>query len=201
MAVWNWRKMRRLIERCSVLLLGFVVVAFGLSLMFRSTLGMGAWGAFQIGLAQISGLSVGRATQIVSLGTLLLAWLLGVRPTMASFLNMVTIGLVMDMFLERIPVVNDLFLQILLFGAGLLCFTLGIAIYLKAELGSGPRESLMLGIHEKFDISIRSSRIAMDGTMLVISILLRGPVGVGTVVHTFGCGPLIQFFMTFLSTY
>lgn len=189
----------RLVERCVILMLGFIVVSFGLTLMLQSTLGMGAWGAFQVSVAQLSGLSIGRVTQLCSVVALLLAWLLGVAPTIASFLNMVAIGFFMDIFLTILPTSETLVTHILFFTTGLFFFCFGVAVYLKAGLGSGPRESLMLAIHQRFRTSIRTSRIFVDGTMLVASVLLRGPIGLGTIVHTISCGPLIQFFMDLLS--
>lgn len=190
---------RELIIKYGVLVSGFMAVALGLSLTLQSALGMGPWGAFQVGLAQISGLTVGRATQLVSLFALALAWILTIRPNTTSILNMVCVGQFMDWFLHKIPPVgNSVLLRLTVFVVGLLCFSFGISLYLRAGLGSGPRESLMLGLHLRFGFSIRRARTTMDATVLVASILLGGPIGAGTILHTIGSGPLIQFFMTVL---
>ena len=82
----------RLVGRSAILILGFVVVSLGLALMLQSTLGMGPWGAFQAAIARLSGLTVGRATQLCSVAILLGAWFLGVAPTLASVINMVAVG-------------------------------------------------------------------------------------------------------------
>lgn len=189
----------RLVGRSAILILGFVVVSLGLALMLQSTLGMGPWGAFQAAIARLSGLTVGRATQLCSVAILLVAWFLGVAPTLASVINMVAVGLFMDRFLAILPAVQTWSQSIIFFALGLFIYCLGVAIYLKAGLGSGPRESLMLAIHQRFRVSIRLSRTLIDGTILLVSAVFRGPVGIGTVVYAVSCGPLIQSLMTLLS--
>ncbi len=182
-----------------VLVLGFAIAGLGLALMLQSALGMGPWGAFQVSIAEMTGLSVGRATQLVSLLLLGVAWLLGIKPTVACFINMIMVGFAFDFFAGIIPASNSLLMQFVFLGLGIISHAFGIALYLSTGLGSGPRESLMLGIHKRFKISIRLSRIFMDASILMVTLFSRGPIGIGTVFHTMGCGPFIQQFLQLLA--
>ena len=125
---------RRLVGRSAILILGFVVVSLGLALMLQSTLGMGAWGAFQAAIARLSGLTVGRATQLCSVGILLVAWFLGVAPTLASVINMVAVGLFMDRFLAILPAVQTWSQSIIFFALGLFIYCLELRS-LKSRVG------------------------------------------------------------------
>ena len=59
-----------------IVLIGLALAALGISLILRSGLGMGPWGAFEQGLAAKTGITFGRASQLVGLALILLAWAL-----------------------------------------------------------------------------------------------------------------------------
>ena len=52
----------------------------------------------------------------------------------------------------------------------------------------------MLGLAQR-GISIRVARTLIELTVLAAGLVLGGSIGVGTVVFTFGIGPLVQFFI------
>jgi uncharacterized membrane protein YczE len=76
--------------------------------------------------------------------------------------------------------------------AGMACVGLGSALYLPAGLGAGPRDGLMMGLHDKLGWSIRVSRTAVEASALAIGWAMGGTVGIGTLVFAFGIGPLVQ---------
>ena len=69
---------------------------------------------------------------------------------------------------------------------------IGSGLYLSTDLGPGPRDGLMTGIHHRFGWSIRRAADLVELSVLVIGWLLGGTVGIGTVVFAFGIGPLVQ---------
>jgi uncharacterized membrane protein YczE len=178
-----------------IVLLGLVIVALGLGLMLRSGLGMGAWGAFEQGLAARTGITFGRASQLVGLALILLAWALRQPPTVVTVMNMLLIGEFSDRFLAVLPAAQGLPTQAVYLAAGLAVHSIGVALYLTPGLGSGPREGVMLGLCEALGASVRFTRVCIDLTVLVMALAMRGPIGHGTVIHALGAGPLIQFFL------
>ncbi len=76
---------------------------------------------------------------------------------------------------------------------GIVAIGCGSGIYLSTDLGAGPRDGLMTGLHHRFGWSIRSARTAVELTVLGIGWALGGTVGLGTVVFAVGIGPLVQF--------
>ena len=76
-------------------------------------------------------------------------------------------------------------------------------MYLGSDLGSGPRDGIMLGMtkREFFGrfLSIRLARTLIEVTVLLAGLFLGGKVGIGTLVFMFGIGPLVQFLLPFVS--
>src|SRR4030065_743670 len=76
--------------------------------------------------------------------------------------------------------------------SGALVIGLGPGLSLAADLGPGPRDGLMVGIHHRFGWSIRRSRTVIEISALVVGWALGGTIGIGTVVFAFGIGPVVQ---------
>jgi uncharacterized membrane protein YczE len=179
-----------------LIVLGFAIAAAGLVIMLKSQLGMGPWGALEVGLSKLTGLTVGQCTQIVSLVLILLSWAFGVKPSVVTFANMFFIGFFMDLFSGVVPLMSPFFCQLFSNVAGLMFYTFGISFYLIAAGGnSGPRESIMLGIFRLFKISIGASKIIVDFGALIIAFIIKGPIGIGTFLFVLAAGPCIQFFL------
>ncbi|MCR4425075.1 MAG: hypothetical protein NUW23_02640 [Firmicutes bacterium] len=189
--------MRRLV-RYILVFMGFVPMSLGLALMLRSGLGMGPWGAFEQGLVRMTGITFGRAAQLVGLVLIVLAWMMRIRPTLVTVLNMVFIGVFSDWFLARIPAPNDPLLQAAALVLGLVVYSAGVGEYLWVNLGAGPREAVMLGLSRVAGWSIRAARVTIDLTVLVLAWFMKGPIGVGTVTFALLSGPLIQFFLRWM---
>jgi uncharacterized membrane protein YczE len=69
------------------------------------------------------------------------------------------------------------------------------ALYIGAQLGTGPRDGLWVAIVARTGVSIRTVRTAIEITVLVAGFLLGGTVGIGTVLYALAIGPLVQFFL------
>jgi len=189
--------LKKFLIKYILIFIGFLFVSSGLAFILRSQLGMGPWGALEVALSSITGLSVGRLAQIISLCLIVVAWLMGIKPSLTTILNMVFIGQFLDMFLLIIPVSNGLFFNILFFVIGILIYSFGISMYMKNAKndGPGPREGFMLALSNKLKISLRVARIIIDISVLVSAFVLKGPIGFGTIIFAFSAGPLIQFFL------
>jgi uncharacterized membrane protein YczE len=68
----------------------------------------------------------------------------------------------------------------------------GTALYIKARLGAGPRDSLMLALRDRFGIRVSIARTVLETTALALGWLMGGTVGVGTLIFAFGVGPAVE---------
>ena len=181
-----------ILPRLPGLLAGLVAFGIGIALMAQSGLGLGPWEAFHQGLGDHLGVPLG--TIGIALGLpILVLWLpLGERPGIGTLLNVVLIGSATNVGLAALPAASGVPLQLTELLAGIVTIAIGSGLYLAADLGPGPRDGLMTGLHHRFGWSIRRARTAVELTVLVAGYLLGGTIGLGTVLFAFGIGPLVQ---------
>lgn len=186
--------LRAAVPRLPRLLLGLVTFGLGIALMAEAGLGLGPWEAFHQGIARQTGLELGTVSILLGVPILLLWWPLGERPGIGTVLNVVLIGTSTNVGLALLPTPPDgaLLMRLALMAGGVVVIAIGSGLYLSTDLGPGPRDGLMTGLHHRFGWSIRRSRTVVELSVLVIGWLLGGTVGLGTVVFAFGIGPLVQ---------
>ena len=174
---------------------GLFVFAVGIVLILKSNLGMGPWDVFHVGITHYLPLTLGRVTQITGLIIIILSFLLGIYPGIGTILNMILLGFFVDLTNPCVPSTHHLPLQCLFLGTGIMLVGIGSGLYINSNLGTGPRDSLMLGLTTRTGKSIRFIRASMEICVLTTGFFLQGPVGIGTVAFALGIGPAVQFFM------
>jgi uncharacterized membrane protein YczE len=186
---------RDILPRLPGLILGVILFGLGIALMAEAGLGLGPWEAFHQGLGRLTGQEIGTISVLLGIPILLLWWPLGERPGIGTLLNVVLIGTATNVGIAVLPSAVGLGAQLAMMLAGLLIIGLGSGLYLAADLGPGPRDGLMTGLHHRFGWSIRRARTLVEVTVLALGWLLGGSIGIGTVAFAFGIGPLVQFFL------
>jgi uncharacterized membrane protein YczE len=79
-------------------------------------------------------------------------------------------------------------LQVLL---GILVIAIGSAFYIPSNLGPGPRDGLMTGLHFRTGLPIGKVRFGIEAVLLISGWLLGGSVGLGTVLVTVLIGEVV----------
>lgn len=180
--------------RSAFFFLGIVILALGVALTVKAnTIGVGSWDVLHIGLTNTLGLTIGTWSIIVGLIILAIDSLFMKRlPKIGTFLDMFLTGIFIDLFNFWIPTVNGFFPQLIAFCAGLLLLGFGCGMYIVANLGVGPRDTLMLLFTKKLGWRVGKARTIMEVTVAILGFLLGGPIGIGTVIMSFGLGPIVQ---------
>lgn len=161
--------------------------------MVRAELGLGPWDVLHQGLSERSGLTIGTAGILVGV-VVMLAWIpLRERPGVGTVLNVIVVGVVMDLTLLVVDDVDGTALRWLTLGVGIGLVALGTALYIGAGLGPGPRDGLMTGWSRRRGTSLRAVRTTVELSALVVGWALGGKVGPGTVIFAFAVGPLLQY--------
>lgn len=174
---------------------GLAFFGIGIAFFVKSTLGVPPWDVFHSGVSKHTGLGLGTVLIIVAFFVLLLWIPLRLRPGIGTILNAVEIGLVENLAQDLLPDTSNIAVRIAFMAAGMLCIAAGSGFYIGAELGSGPRDGLMLGLNKRFGISVRLARTVVEVSVMIIGILLGGKIGIGTFVFAFGIGPLVQIML------
>lgn len=185
--------------RWAFFIIGLAVLACGVALTIKGqSYGVGSWDVLHVGLYKNFGLTVGSWSIILGLIIILVSSIvLKELPKIGTIMNMLLTGTFIDFFLFVLPDVESAMAQLVCFIAGVIILGIGDAIYITANLGAGPRDSLMLIAVEKMKISITVARTAMEFIVAVAGYLIGGPIGLGTVIMVFALGPVIQYSMKF----
>lgn len=200
----QWLDLRGAIPHLPRLLVGLVLFGFGIALMVEAGLGLGPWEALNQGIARQTGLAIGTVSILLGIPILALWWPLGERPGIGTLCNVVLIGTATNVGIAVLPTpasdpavatvaaVAATAVRVGMMLGGVLVIALGSGLYLSTDLGPGPRDGLMTGVHHRFGWSIRRSRTLIELVVLGIGWALGGTVGLGTVVFALGIGPLVQ---------
>lgn len=189
--------MSSFILRLPILFIGFFILAIGIVANLYANLGTSPWGVLHVGLADITPFTLGQITQIVGLVIVIASWFLGFSPGFGTITNMITIGFFIDLVIawNIIPTQTQIIWQTVQLILSIIILGGGVFLYLRAQLGAGPRDGLMVALATKFNRSISYIRIPMDITVVILGFLLGGPLGVGTVISALTLGYSIQFFL------
>ncbi|WP_062104592.1 YczE/YyaS/YitT family protein [Bacillus niameyensis] len=187
-----------LVRRLLIFTVGLLIMSFGIVLMIKSDFGVAPWDVLHVGLFYQLGLTIGTWSILVGFTVLGLSSIMIKKwPQFGAYLNMILVGLFIDMYMQ-IPflVEPDTMLgKSLLFLLGMIINAYGMGIYLSAELGAGPRDSLMLAIQIKTGWKIATARRLMEVMVLIFGWMLGGPVFLGTVIFSVAIGSFIGFAM------
>jgi uncharacterized membrane protein YczE len=176
--------------RLTRLIGGQALYGGAVGLIVTAGLGVDPWDVFAQGVARHVGLTFGLVTNLIGAAVLLLWWPLRQRPGIGTIANVLIVGTAADLTLHLVPTPDAVGWRILLFAAGLVLLAVATGIYVGAELGAGPRDGLMLGVHRRFRMPIWVARTLIEGTVLLAGWLLGGDVGLGTLAFAVLIGPL-----------
>ncbi|MDQ2698427.1 MAG: hypothetical protein M3Y46_06515 [Actinomycetota bacterium] len=192
-----WRATRT--ARYAQLLVGLVLYGFGLALMVRAAVGVAPWDVLSQGVANVTGMPFGLATNLIGV-VVLLFWIpIRQRPGIGTVLNVLLIGPSAQLGLFLVPELESLWVRVPVFAVGLLLVGVATGLYIGANHGPGPRDGLMTGIHRRTGWPIWAVRTAIEVTVLGIGWLLGGNVGLGTLAFALLIGPLVNLTMPLLA--
>tara|TARA_B110000971_G_scaffold167363_1_gene171534 strand:- start:87 stop:734 length:648 start_codon:yes stop_codon:yes gene_type:complete len=170
---------------------GLILFGLGEGLLIVSAAGASPWSVLAQGIYLNIGFSVGIITIIISAAVLILWIPLNQKPGIGTILNAIIIGLMIDFCIRFVPTPENYISQLSLAIMAVLTVGLGGGIYLVANLGSGPRDGLMIGLQKKTNLPIATVRAFLEITVMSIGWYLGGTVGVGTLLFAFGIGPAV----------
>jgi uncharacterized membrane protein YczE len=184
-------ELRRRLPR---LVLGILVLGTGVALTVRAGLGLAPYDVMHQGLAEVTGLDFG--VVVIGLGLLiLLAWVPLRQPFgLGTVVNVLTVGLVIDLALDLVPEVAAIAVRVPMLLGGTVLIGLGAGLYIGAGLGPGPRDGLMTAFARRGH-PLWLVRTVMELTALGLGWVLGGEVGVGTVLVAFASGPIAHWFL------
>jgi uncharacterized membrane protein YczE len=183
--IWKW----------TFFLVGMMILSLGISMTIKGQkLGIAPWDVLHVGLYKNFGLTIGTwgiitgFIIIISTAAVLKEW-----PQIGTWLNMILIGLFIDLFNWLLPDITTTGAQLLMFAAGVIVMGYGVGIYISPNIGAGPRDSLMLVLVEKTGASVKKIRTTLEVIVAIVGWLFGGPIGIGTVLIALFLGQIAHY--------
>ncbi len=193
--------MNKIAVRYFRLFIGLFFCSIGIVMTINANLGYSPWDVLHQGIGNIINTTIGTANIIVGVVIVTIEIIMGQRPGIGTFLNMSLIGVFMNIIMNNnlIPTFDNLYVRIFTIFLGMIIIGVGSYLYIGAGFGAGPRDGLMILLLKKTNKSVRFIRNSMEVSALIIGYFLGGPIGIGTVIVSFGLGPSIQLVFNMLN--
>ena len=174
---------------------GLLVFAFGVHLTIFANIGLAPWDCLGMGLSYHTPLNYGLAMTLVAVTVLGVDLLLRERVGYGTVIDAFLTGNFVQLFndLNPLPPNRSLGRGVLLMLAGYAIMALGMWLYMRAGQCCGPRDSLLMALGRRMPrVPIGFVEIGLWAAVLLAGWLLGGPVGIGTLIGTFGAGAVMQ---------
>lgn len=181
------------------ILLGLLIYSFGVYLTIYANIGLAPWDCLGMGIAKHTPLNYGSSMVLIGVCAIVIQLILRERIGFATLFDTLITGRLTQFFIDISPYPENhsLWLGIIFMLFGFLFIALGMYVYMKAEMGCGPKDGLLIAIGRKMPkIPIGIIEILLWTTVTACGYLLGGTVGIGTVISTFGAGAVMHLFYT-----
>ena len=177
------------------IILGLAVFALGVHLTIYANIGLAPWDCLGMGIAKHTPFNYGIAMTLIAILVLMIDILLKEKIGYGTIIDALLTGNFVQIFnsVNPFPENNNLWLGIGIMLVGFVFMALGMFIYMKAEQCCGPRDALLVGLGKRLPkVPIGIVEVLLWAVVLLIGYLLGGPVGIGTLISTFGAGLVMQ---------
>lgn len=176
-----------------VLVVGLWLFGTGEAMLVDAALGNAPWTVLAQGISVRTGIAIGLATFLIS-AVVLLMWIpLRERPGLGTIANAVIIALALQVMIGVLPTPESTGWRLAQVIGGIALVGLGSGLYLTTNLGPGPRDGLMTGLHERTGIAVTPVRLSIEIVVLAAGWVLGGTVGIGTVLFALLIGPSVGY--------
>jgi uncharacterized membrane protein YczE len=180
------------IKRLFRLNLGLFIYGLALSMVVNAHVGIPPWDVFAQGISIQLHTSYGIASIIVS-SIVLIFWIpLKIKPGVGSIMNAILIGLWMDFWTPYLPQLDLYWQNLAMFLLGMCTVAFATGLYITSNLGSGPRDGLILGLTKKLGWKVWQVRTLIEVLVLAVGWVMGGQVREGTVIFAICIGYLMQ---------
>ena len=180
---------------------GLLVFAFGVHLTIYANIGLAPWDCLGMGISYHTPLNYGLSMTLMAVAILLIDLCLHERIGYGTIIDALLTGNFVQMYndIDPLPENHNLWLGIVAMLTGFVFMALGVWIYMRAGQCCGPRDSLLVGLGKRLPrLPIGAVQILLWAVVLLAGWLLGGPVGIGTLISSFGAGAVMQLVYSLL---
>jgi uncharacterized membrane protein YczE len=177
-------------RRTAMLLVGCVVLGTGVAMLLAADLGSDGYSTLVNGLALTTGAAFWIVNLVVGTVFVTMAMLRKVIPGIGTVVQVVLVGVVVDVALGLMTTPDDLVWRGVLLVAAFPVLAIGIALYLGSHTGAGPAEAAALAWDPP--VAFRWTYSVVQGGGALGGWLLGATVGAGTLAVIFLLGPAVD---------
>jgi uncharacterized membrane protein YczE len=186
-----------MIRRLLRLNVGLMIYGLAVSMVVNAKVGIPPWDVFAQGISIQLKTSYGVASIIVSV-IVLLFWIpLKVKPGIGSIMNAILIGLWADFWTQYLPKMDFYWGNLAMFLLGTCTVAFATGLYITSNLGSGPRDGLILGLTKRLGWKVWQVRTVIEVVVLGVGWAMGGQVREGTLIFAITIGYLMQLSLRF----
>ena len=185
------------IKRIALDLTGMLIYAFGVFLTIRANVGIAPWNVFFMAISTKLGVSFGTVTVVVNIIILAVALALREKIGIITIIDTLISGPFVDLFdkvlFKNVTFPSSYVLRYAFLIVSMIIMSIALSIYMRAGIGCGPRDSLMVGLGKRSKkIPVGIVCLFMDAAVFVLGCLIDvSYVGIGTAVLAFLFGPIM----------
>ncbi len=181
------------------LMLGNWLYGTGEAILIKADIGQSPGTVLAQGIQNITGDTIGWTSFYISIGVMFLWIPLKNKVGIGTVLNIIFVSVAIDVMMPFFPSPDSYVVSVVMVLIGILVIGLGSAFYIPSNLGPGPRDGLMTGLHYRTGIPIGRVRFVIEAAFLLAGWLLGGSVGLGTVLVTVLVGEVVAIFFGIVS--
>lgn len=188
-------KLKKEIIKHIKLIIGLFICALGMVMTINANLGVAPWDVFHQGLAKVIGITLGTANIATGFVIVLIDIILGQPIGRGTIINMILLGIFIDILMlnHLVPIFESFLPSIIMLLIGMFINAFGVFIYMSAELGSGPRDGLLVILTKKTGKSVRLIKSSLEVIAVTVGFIMGGKVGIGTLTLALFGGVIYQF--------
>lgn len=193
------------LKRLICMLIGVITMGITITLLNMTNFGVDPFGGFSYGVSRITGLSFGTVELLLNL--FLFAFVIFFDTSKLGFGtvgNMVLVGYTADFtafILRRIGIIEitEFKTRVILMLITLIIFVIAVGLYVNSGLGAAPYDVMPNIIQDLItkatgkSVPFKFIRMSIDFTFGILGFLLKGSVGIITVLMILTLGPTIEF--------
>lgn len=183
------------IKRYATFLLGIIILTLGVALIAKADIGNGSFDSINFGLQSKFGGNLSFWVAVSSLIALIIASIVNKKiPNIFSFITAYIVGVFIEIWIKITEpiVINSLVSKYLVFLLAIVILAIGISIYLLAKLPPNAIDYLVLTISETYKIKLGTIKLIVDFICIILALIVKGPIGIGTILATILLGPMIN---------
>jgi len=173
------------LKRLVRMFIGLTFCGTGSYFIIQANIGLGPWEAFHIGLSNMTGIMYGNISIIVGAFIVIIDLILKEKIGFGTVLNAIIYPKWVDVWnavglLEKRQSMLSGFPLLLL---GMTMVAVGTWLYMSCAMGSGPRDSMIVGVNKRFPKApVGVIKASLELFVVAAGFLMGAKIGVGTLI-------------------